>query len=55
MPQDKCAWILPCFGFEHLNGMKAHLMVLLMQGLCPIQVLAHHKVYVREHGLRMSL
>jgi hypothetical protein len=25
MPQDKCAWILPCFGFEHLNGMKGTL------------------------------
>ncbi len=55
MPKDKCAWILPRFGFQHLNGMKVHLMVLLRQGLCPIQVLAHHKVYVKKHGLRNEL
>jgi hypothetical protein len=46
------------FGFHHALGsqlsdaMKAHLMGLIKQGLSPAQVMAQHKVYVREQALR---
>jgi len=32
-------------------GMKARLMGLIRQGLSPIQVMAHHKAYVKEKTL----
>jgi len=35
--------------------MKAHLMGLIKQGLSLVQVMAHHKVYVREHALQNEL
>ncbi len=46
------------FGFRHALGsqlsdaMKAHLMGLIKQGLSLAQVMAQHKVYVREQALR---
>jgi hypothetical protein len=44
-------------GFQHSLGsqlsdaMKAHHMGLIRQGLSPAQIMAHHKVYVREQAL----
>jgi hypothetical protein len=35
-----------------LNGMKARLMGLLKQGLCPAQVMIHHKMHVKEMALK---
>ncbi len=39
-------------GSQLSNGMKAHLMDLIRQGLSPVQVMAHHKVDVREKALQ---
>ncbi len=37
------------------NGMKAHLMGLLQQGLSSAQVMTHHKTHVREMALKNEL
>jgi hypothetical protein len=39
-------------GLQLSNAMKAHLMGLIRQGLSLAQVMAHHKVYVKEEALR---
>jgi hypothetical protein len=35
-------------GLQLLSAMKAHLMGLIREGLSLVQVMAHHKVYVKE-------
>jgi hypothetical protein len=40
------------WGSQLLDVMKAHLMGLIRQGLSPIQGMAQHKAYVRQHALR---
>jgi hypothetical protein len=39
-------------GSQLLDGMKAHLMELLRQGLSPTQVMTHHKAHVRNMPLK---
>jgi hypothetical protein len=45
-------------GYRHVlgsqlsDGMKAHLMGLLRQGLSPDQIITHHKVHVKEMALK---
>ncbi len=39
-------------GSQLLNGMKAHLMGLLRQGLSPTQVMTHHKAHVKDMALK---
>ncbi len=36
-------------GSQLSNAMKAHLIQLLRQGLSHVQVMTHHKSYVKEH------
>jgi hypothetical protein len=38
-------------GSQLSNGMKAHLMGLIRQGLSPTQAMAHHKANVRKKAL----
>jgi hypothetical protein len=45
-------------GYQHAlgsqlsDGMKAHLMGLIKQGLSPVQVMTHHKAHVRKVALK---
>jgi hypothetical protein len=39
-------------GSQLSDGMKAHLMGLLRQGLSLVQVMIHHKLHVKEMALK---
>jgi hypothetical protein len=42
-------------GSQLSDGMKAHLMELLKQGLCLAQVIIHHKTHFKEMALKNEL
>jgi hypothetical protein len=55
MPREKCVWIPSCFGFLTFGCLKAHLMVLILQGLFFAQVMTHRKGHVKKKALNNEL